>query len=606
MGAKKIKNDWFSQLPAEKQHEYCSRLQGKKKSKYCTIDGKPKGLSLVKSAPAQENPKVLFDADGQGVMNFSYEEESKQLSLTDVQEPEVELTEADKIVQAIAKDNEEKEERLLKEKAHDYYDRESEHVWAKKAEIKNIGEDVEGSARHRKNQHKDWNSEEAFINLDIKINKDILEERNAPDFDSVADEDLPKAFAMRMCLDEYPSTIPHEKGIESREAKLARRKMYIDNYNDLVSKIDAQLRNPEITAVDALKGIRDFMHDRAKAAQGEPHGMLIGESLMKKRNRILGGKNGPYDLLLKSYKPMSDLNPTDFPSVSPWTRPNLNDPKVRDSLKKNKDAQKFYKNLIAKTESLKPEKKIKKNGFEERGIYAGNNSYEIKGSGYKTNSDKQAIDFFKANSRAVQFGNALPDDERKSHLLSCARSLEDLSKLSGLSVKSLTQNGRLAFGFSARGRAGAAAHYDNGRKIINLTRANGFGSLAHELGHALDSAAASKKGSNDKYASEANVYPSYSGVDAVLKKVRQRISKSPEYRNMTPKQRQYWTSTREIFARMFEAHVESKAKKAGVDNTYLVQLPKNASMRSLWPNQDELNEVEQHMDMFLNEYEKTK
>jgi hypothetical protein len=33
---------------------------------------------------------------------------------------------------------------------------------------------------------------------------------------------------------------------------------------------------------------------------------------------------------------------------------------------------------------------------------------------------------------------------------------------------------------------GAVAHYESGTKMINLTRANGFGSLAHEWGHFLD------------------------------------------------------------------------------------------------------------------------
>lgn len=48
-------NDWFSKLPPEKQMEYCSRLAGKKKSKYCTIDGKPKVMNS--SAQSQEAPK---------------------------------------------------------------------------------------------------------------------------------------------------------------------------------------------------------------------------------------------------------------------------------------------------------------------------------------------------------------------------------------------------------------------------------------------------------------------------------------------------------------------------------------------------------------------
>lgn len=600
MGAKKATNDWFQQLPPEKQMEYCSRLQGKKRSKYCTIDGKPK-VSKIKGLVKAEDPKVIFDPEGQGVMNFSYEEDSKQLSLGEKESASAIDQTSNKSPEIVIPELKE----ALKEAGHDYYDRESEFVWAKKAQIGNIGEDVGGSARHKKNQHKDWNSEEAFTNLDMKINKEILEEQNSPDFESLADEDLAKGFAMRMCLDEFPSTIPHEKGIETNEAKLARRKMYIDSYNAYVDKIDEQLSDPNISSYQALRNIKDFLAAKSNQFRALPHGSLIGESFDKKRNKIMSGKNGPYDLLHKSYKAARDIDPVNCAqAVSSGADGRPESPDFKKGLKSNDNVKKLYKNLIAKTESLKPEKKTKKNGFEERGIYSENKSYSIKGNGYKVNSEKDAVNFFKNNTRAVQFGNALPDKEREAHLVSCARSLEDLSKLTGLSVKSLTQDGKLAFGFSARGRAGAAAHYDNGTKIINLTRANGFGSLAHELGHALDSKASSKKGITGNYASESKAYPSYEPVSAVVEKIKSRIKKSPEYRFMSPKQRQYWTSTREVFARVFEAHVDAKAKKAGIDNSYLVQITKNQKLSTLWPNEAELKELESPLENYLKDIDK--
>ena len=66
--------------------------------------------------------------------------------------------------------------------------------------------------------------------------------------------------------------------------------------------------------------------------------------------------------------------------------------------------------------------------------------------------------------------------------------LLDLADVMGIPPKAISLNGELALAFGARGQglSGARAHYERDKVVINLTKMNGAGSLAHEWFHALD------------------------------------------------------------------------------------------------------------------------
>lgn len=90
--------------------------------------------------------------------------------------------------------------------------------------------------------------------------------------------------------------------------------------------------------------------------------------------------------------------------------------------------------------------------------------------------------------RGVEFGNWNNQSERQELLNDAFDGLMDLSTVLGVSPKAISLNGDLALAFGARGQglSGAAAHYERSRAVINLTKKNGAGSLAHEWLHALD------------------------------------------------------------------------------------------------------------------------
>jgi hypothetical protein len=89
--------------------------------------------------------------------------------------------------------------------------------------------------------------------------------------------------------------------------------------------------------------------------------------------------------------------------------------------------------------------------------------------------------------RGGEFGLWVNQDERQEVLNKGFDAFCDLADAFDLPPSAVSLGGQLAIAFGARGRGGwAAAHYEPGRRVINLTKPSGEGCLAHEWGHALD------------------------------------------------------------------------------------------------------------------------
>ena len=61
----------------------------------------------------------------------------------------------------------------------------------------------------------------------------------------------------------------------------------------------------------------------------------------------------------------------------------------------------------------------------------------------------------------------------------------DMATVLDISPKAISLNGTLGLAFGARGTR-FAAHYEPSKMVINISKLNGPGALAHEWGHALD------------------------------------------------------------------------------------------------------------------------
>lgn len=90
--------------------------------------------------------------------------------------------------------------------------------------------------------------------------------------------------------------------------------------------------------------------------------------------------------------------------------------------------------------------------------------------------------------RGVEFGKWNNQSERQMIMDHAYNALVDLSNVLEIEPKALSLNGELAVAFGSRGHGlqGAAAHYERDHAVINLTKLNGAGALAHEWMHAVD------------------------------------------------------------------------------------------------------------------------
>jgi hypothetical protein len=159
----------------------------------------------------------------------------------------------------------------------------------------------------------------------------------------------------------------------------------------------------------------------------------------------------------------------------------------------------------------------------------------------------------------VEFGNWQTD--RAACLNQATDALLDLAGVVRLAADALTFGGRLALAFGARGHGKAAAHYEPGRRVINLTKTNGAGCLAHEWFHAWDHVAGEAAGLGG-FASQClagEVRQALRSLPAALKNRSIEADRTRSGR--------YWSLPEEVMARAFEAWVRSQA-----NNDYLANI----------------------------------
>ena len=112
-----------------------------------------------------------------------------------------------------------------------------------------------------------------------------------------------------------------------------------------------------------------------------------------------------------------------------------------------------------------------------------------KGPDYRGGKDVKGQDYLDTfGFKGGEFGNWMTEKDRRVSMNYGFDALKDLADALGIADQDISLAGNLSIAFGARGQglSGAAAHYEQERHVINLTKMNGAGSLAHEWFHALD------------------------------------------------------------------------------------------------------------------------
>ena len=208
--------------------------------------------------------------------------------------------------------------------------------------------------------------------------------------------------------------------------------------------------------------------------------------------------------------------------------------------------------------------------------------------------------------RGMNWGKYVPDGERDVHMKNLLDASQDMTSLLGLPPQAMSFNGKLGIAIGSRGSQAAAATYEGGEKVINLTRIDGAGSLAHEWGHAFDHLVGESLtgpiGGHLSYLTHQiaadSVHPVNMAIQALqhsepMRKFMDRLPtamKAAEAAGMGKMGGTgYWQSNHEVFARCFEQYVRYKLEGKGQSNSYLTGLSDavDPEILALWPDKEE-------------------
>ena len=204
--------------------------------------------------------------------------------------------------------------------------------------------------------------------------------------------------------------------------------------------------------------------------------------------------------------------------------------------------------------------------------------------------------------RSIEFGNWLNQEDRFNFLVATGYSLQQLARTLRIKDSDIGLQNRLSIAFGARGQSAALAHYEsNPYAIINLTKENGAGSLAHEYGHAIDNIISfntksgqsfvsggrtTRKGFNEEIANKGNAFEKW------FEELFQQLyfnsdgSKTSFHEAVAAKS-EYWNRRNEVYARTFEAWINQKLEAKGIRNEFLVADVDN----DLYPKKQLLSKV---------------
>lgn len=175
--------------------------------------------------------------------------------------------------------------------------------------------------------------------------------------------------------------------------------------------------------------------------------------------------------------------------------------------------------------------------------------------------------------RGVQFGNHVEGPRRQQDLNNAWQSLMDMSEVLGCDPSDLSLGGRLGIAFGARGTGGihaASAHYEADTVVINLTKARGAGSLAHEWFHAIDNVAARESLGPLAFSTESrHGHAEFRElVDRIGSVDLDRRSATLDLYRSSP----YYHTPVEMAARAFETWVMTELEARGIINDHLVNI----------------------------------
>lgn len=184
---------------------------------------------------------------------------------------------------------------------------------------------------------------------------------------------------------------------------------------------------------------------------------------------------------------------------------------------------------------------------------------------------------------AVEFGNWTTQNDRFVFARTFIQSAHDLAKC--LQFKQLGMNATIGIAYGARGKSKALAHFEPHSFMINLTKKKGFGSFAHEYGHALDyffGTYIDQSSQSRALTMGRSIQKQYTGdKPGTLRFLMNNLINNIILDGSTESQSyqkwaqyatsDYWLRRNEIFARFFEQYIFYSLVLKNIENTFLTK-----------------------------------
>ena len=263
----------------------------------------------------------------------------------------------------------------------------------------------------------------------------------------------------------------------------------------------------------------------------------------------------------------------------------------------------------------------------EKGAERIEDERERQGKNWRQGSNITAKEFDETfGLRGVEFGNWVNQSERQHFVNKTYDSFMDLADVLGIDSKDVSLNGDLAFAFGARGSGGkkaANAHYEPGKRVINLTKMRGKGTVAHEWFHALDNFLGKNKLEDSNVFSVSNFstesYKNYKfrgSNDEFIQATKQLMDtiKNSDYSKRSTKNDRggsttYWGSPIEMSARAFESYIVNKLDDKKLQNDFLSRFRTINEWEKVnfdkdkypYPTKEEIKQFEPLFDKYIEE-----
>ena len=181
--------------------------------------------------------------------------------------------------------------------------------------------------------------------------------------------------------------------------------------------------------------------------------------------------------------------------------------------------------------------------------------------------------------RGVQFGNWTNQRDRQAAVNGAFDALMDLAQILGVSPRALSLNGELGLAFGSRGGGSAKAHYEPGEVVINLTKTQGAGSLAHEWWHALDNYFARHGNVKGGMVTESKGIAMRDELREAFNALIDSVAGSGYDARSRQRGASYWGRPAEETARLFAAWVNDELQKRGLSSPFLSDTDPGAAER---------------------------